>query len=255
MSGFLTDTVVMSSRNLRRTLRLPEMVVFATIQPVMFVVLFRYVFGGAIDTGDTSYVNFLMAGIFVQTITFGSFGTAIGLATDLQNGVVDRFRSLPMRHGAVVLGRIVNDMAISTLSMIVMIIVGVLVGFRPEGSPVELATGFALILLISFTFSWIGAVIGLSLRSVEAVNSVGFIWMFPLTFVSSAFVPVHTMPSWLRGFATYQPFTRMVDAVRALSLDQPSTDHVRAAVLWCVGILVVMVPLAMRQFRTAASRP
>jgi len=254
MTRFLSDTAVMASRNFRRTLRMPEMVVFATIQPVMFVVLFRYVFGGAIDTGDTSYVNFLMAGIFVQTVAFGSFGTALGLTDDLQKGVVDRFRSLPMKHGAVVLGRILNDMSINTLSMVVMILVGVLVGFRPEGSPLELALGFALILLISFTFSWVGATIGLSLRTVEAVNSVGFLWMFPVTFVSSAFVPVETMPSWLQGFAENQPFTRMVDAVRALSLDLPARDHVTAAILWCAAILVVFVPLAMRQFRTAAGR-
>lgn len=254
MKQFLSDTSTMASRNLRRTMRLPEMVVFATIQPVMFVVLFRYVFGGAIQTGDVSYVNFLMAGIFVQTVVFGSFGTAFGLADDLQKGVVDRFRSLPMRHGAVVLGRIINDMSINTLSMLVMITVGVLVGFRPEGSPAELLLGFALILLISFSFSWIGACIGLSLRTVEAVNSFGFLWMFPLTFVSSAFVPVESMPSWLQGFAREQPFTRMVDAVRALSLDLPAAAHVRSTLLWCGIILVVFVPLSMRLFRRAANR-
>jgi ABC-2 type transport system permease protein/oleandomycin transport system permease protein len=254
MSRFLSDTAVMAGRNFRRTLRLPEMVVFATIQPVMFVVLFRYVFGGAIDTGDVSYVNFLMAGIFVQTVVFGSLGTAIGLADDLQRGVVDRFRSLPMQHGAVVLGRIINDMAVNTLSMVVMIFVGVLVGFRPEGSPAELALGFVLILLISFTFSWISAFTGLRLQTVEAVNSFGFLWIFPLTFISSAFVPVDSMPDWLQGFAEYQPFTRMVDAVRALSLDEPAGVFVRDTLLWCGAILAVFVPLSMRQFGRAAGR-
>jgi len=254
MNRFLSDTTVMASRSFRRTLRLPEMVVFATIQPVMFVVLFRYVFGGAIETGPLDYVDFLMAGIFVQTVTFGSFGTAFGLADDLQKGVVDRFRSLPMRHGSVVLGRILNDMSINTLSMTVMILVGVLVGFRPDGSPPELLLGFLLILLISFTFSWVGATIGLSLRTVEAVNSVGFLWMFPVTFVSSAFVPVDTMPGWLQGAADNQPFTRMVDAVRALSMDLPAADHVRATLIWCALILLVFVPLSMQRFRSAAGR-
>ncbi|MCW2955413.1 MAG: type transporter [Thermoleophilia bacterium] len=254
MNRFLADTSVMAWRNLRRTLRLPEMVVFATIQPVMFVVLFRYVFGGAIDTGDTSYVNFLMAGIFVQTIAFGSFGTALGLVEDLQRGVIDRFRSLPMKHGAVVLGRIINDISINLISIIVMVVVGVLVGFRPEGSPLELLLAFALMLLISFSFSWIGATIGLTLRTVEAVNSGGFLWMFPLTFVSSAFVPVESMPEWLQGFAEYQPFTRMVDAVRALSLGLPARADVIASVLWCLAIIAVFVPVSMMQFRKAAAR-
>ncbi|MCW2960094.1 MAG: type transporter [Thermoleophilia bacterium] len=254
MNRFFADTSVMAWRNLRRTLRLPEMVVFATIQPVMFVVLFRYVFGGAIDTGSTSYVNFLMAGIFVQTVAFGSFGTALGLVDDLQRGVVDRFRSLPMNHGAVVLGRIINDISINLISIIVMVIVGVIVGFRPTGSPLELLLGFGILVLVSFSFSWIGATIGLSLRTVEAVNSGGFLWMFPLTFVSSAFVPVDSMPGWLQGFAEYQPFTRMVDAVRALSLNQPAADHVIASVLWCLAIIAVFLPISMRQFRRAALR-
>ncbi|MEO6867759.1 MAG: ABC transporter permease, partial [Gaiellales bacterium] len=151
-------------------------------------------------------------------------------------------------------GRILNDMAINTLSMTVMIIVGVLVGFRPEGSPLELLFGFVLILLISFAFSWIGATIGLSLRTVEAVNSVGFIWMFPLTFVSSAFVPVDSMPSWLQGFAQHQPFTKMVDAIRALSLDTPAQSAVLATLAWIAVILIVFVPLSMSQFRRAALR-
>jgi ABC-2 type transport system permease protein/oleandomycin transport system permease protein len=254
MNRFFGDTAVMASRNFRRTMRLPEMVVFATIQPIMFVVLFRYVFGGAIDTGSVSYVDFLLPGIFVQTVAFGSFGTALGLTDDLQKGVIDRFRSLPMRHFSVVVGRITNDMSVNTLSMVVMILVGLLVGYRPAGSAGELALGFALILLISFTFSWVSAYMGLALRTVEAVNSFGFIWMFPLTFVSSAFVPVDTMPSWLQGFAENQPFTRMVDAVRGLSLGTPDYADVWASIIWCVLIIGVFVPLSMRQFHRAAGR-
>lgn len=254
MGSFVSDTSVMAWRNFRRTLRLPEMVVFATIQPVMFVVLFRYVFGGAIDTGDLDYADFLMAGIFVQTTVFGSFGTTLGLVEDLQRGVIDRFRSLPISHPSVVVGRIINDMAINTLSLSVMVLFGILVGFRPTGSPLELALAFAIILLVSFTFSWVGASIGLSLKTVEAVNSVGFLWVFPVTFVSSAFVPVESMPSWLQWFAENQPFTRMVDAVRALTLDLPPNGDVLAAIVWCLLILAVFVPLSLRQFRTAAAR-
>ena len=254
MSRFLSDTAVMAGRNFRRTMRLPEMVVFATIQPIMFVVLFRYVFGGAIETGNLDYVNFLLPGIFVQTVAFGSFGTALGLTDDLQKGVVDRFRSLPMRHGTVVLGRIINDMSVNTVSMVVMILVGILVGYRPEGAPAELALGFGLILLISLSFSWVSASMGLALRTVEAVNSFGFIWMFPLTFVSSAFVPVETMPSWLQGFAENQPFTRMVDAVRGLSAGTPDPADVWAAILWCIAIIAVFLPLSMRLFGRAAGR-
>lgn len=254
MSRWMNDVSVMASRNFWRTMRLPEMVVFATIQPVMFVVLFRYVFGGAINTGSVSYVDFLLPGIFVQTVAFGSFGTALGLADDMQKGVVDRFRSLPMNHGTVVIGRIINDMSINTVSMIVMILVGILVGYRPAGSAPELALGFGLILLVSLTFSWVSATMGLSLKTVEAVNSFGFIWMFPLTFVSSAFVPVDTMPSWLQGFAQHQPFTRMVDAIRGLSIGEPVAADVWATLAWCIGIMLVFVPLSMRQFRSAGGR-
>ena len=254
MSRALTDAAVMASRNFRRTMRLPEMVVFATIQPVMFVVLFRYVFGGAIDTGDVEYVDFLLPGIFVQTVAFGTFGTALGLADDMQKGVIDRFRSLPMRHGTVVVGRIVNDMSVNTLSIIVMVLVGLLVGYRPDGSASELALGFVLMLLISFSFSWVSAWQGIKLKTVEAVNSFGFIWMFPLTFVSSAFVPVETMPDWLVPFAENQPFTRMVDAVRGLSLGTPDWADVRATIAWCALFLIVFIPLSMREFKSAGAR-
>jgi ABC-2 type transport system permease protein/oleandomycin transport system permease protein len=169
----------------------------------------------------------------------------------MQKGVIDRFRSLPMRHGTVVFGRIVNDMSVNTLSIVVMVLVGILVGYRPAGSASELALGFALMLLISFALSWINAAQGIKLKTVEAVNSFGFIWMFPLTFVSSAFVPVSTMPEWLQPFAENQPFTRFVDAVRGLSLGTPVAADIWATIAWCIGILVVFIPLSMRLFRNA----
>ena len=254
MIRFLTDSLVLAGRNARRTSRMPDWVMFATIQPIMFVVLFRYVFGGAIDTGDESYINFLMAGIFVQTVSFGAVSTGFGLVDDMQRGVIDRFRSLPMSHGAVVFGRILSDMIVNSVTIVIMLVVGVLVGFRPEGSPAESALAIGLLLLTSFSLSWIGATIGLTLKTVEAVNSLGFMWIFPITFVSSAFVPVETMPDWLQGFADNQPFTRMVDSVRALSLNNPVGDDLWWAIGSCLVIIAVFAPLSMHRFRRASTR-
>src|ERR671915_1456570 len=189
----LADGLVLAKRNLVQIPRIPELLVFATIQPVMFVLLFRYVFGGAIDVGGTSYVNFLMPGIFVQTVAFGAVLTGIGLAEDLQKGLVDRFRSLPMSRSAVLTGRTVADLARNAFVILVMLVVGLLVGFRPEASVTGWAAAISLLLLFSFAFSWIAATIGLLVRSVEAIQQASFIWLFPLTFASSTFVPPSSM--------------------------------------------------------------
>jgi ABC transporter DrrB family efflux protein len=201
--------------------RVPELVVFATIQPVMFVLLFRYAFGGAIDVGGTSYVDFLMAGIFVQTVTFGAMTTGIGLPENLQKGLVDRFRSLPMSRSAVLIGRTVADLARNAFVILVMLMVGLLVGFRPEADVMGWTAAIGLLLPFSFAFSWIAATIGLLVRSVEAVQQASFIWLFPLTFASGTFVPPSSMPGWLRAFFDHQPITQVVDAVRGLLLAQP----------------------------------
>ena len=174
----------------------------------MFVLLFRYVFGGAIAISGTTYVNFLMAGIFVQTVVFGSTTTGIGLATDLQRGLIDRFRSLPMAKSAVLTGRTISDLVRNTFVVMVMWTVGLLVSFQPQGNFLYLLAAVGLLLLTSFAFSWISATVGLSVNSVEAAQSAGFIWLFPLTFASSAFVPVQSMPPWLRAFAEHQPITK-----------------------------------------------
>ncbi len=245
----ITDALVLAERHLRHIPRNPELLVFATIQPVMFVVLFRYVFGGAIAIEGDTYANYLMPGIFVQTVTFGSMMTGMGLAQDLTKGLIDRFRSLPMARSAVITGRILSDLVLNTVVVIVMLSVGLLVGFRPEGGLTGFAGGFALLLLISFTFSWIASAIGLFAKSVEAVNSAGFIWLFPLTFCSSAFVQTETMPGWLRAFADHQPLTIMVDATRALFLTGSAGSDGWLAVAWCAGIVAVFVPLAMRLYR------
>ena len=250
----LADGLVLAKRNLVQIPRIPELLVFATIQPVMFVLLFRYVFGGAIDVGGESYVNFLMAGIFVQTVAFGSVSTGIGLAEDLQRGLVDRFRSLPMARSAVLTGRTIADLVRNLFVVLVMLLVGLLVGFRPEVGPVGWAGAIGLLLLLSFAFSWVGATIALMMRSVEAVQSAGFIWLFPLTFASSAFVQTDGMPGWLQAFANRQPITQVVDAVRGLLLAQPVDSHVWQAFAWCAGILLVFVPLSVSLYRRVAAR-
>jgi ABC transporter DrrB family efflux protein len=249
------DTMVIAERGLRQTTRIPELLVFATVQSAMFVLLFRYVFGGAIHVGKgISYVNYLMAGIFVQTVAFGATaGTGIGLADDLQKGLVDRFRSLPMSRMAVLLGRTLADLARNGLTVIVMLLVGLAVGFRPEGSPLGWLAAVGLMLILSFSFSWVGAAIGLAVRNPEAVQAAGLIWLFPLTFASSAFVPIATMPSWLRVFAENQPITKLVDAVRAWALGQPVGSTAWIALAWCLGILAVAMPLAVRFYRRAAT--
>lgn len=250
----VADGLVLAKRNLVQIPRIPELLVFATIQPVMFVLLFRYVFGGAIDVGGESYVNFLMAGIFVQTVAFGSVSTGIGLAEDLQRGLVDRFHSLPMARSAVLTGRTIADLVRNLFVVLVMLLVGLLIGFRPEAGLAGWAGAIGLLLLLSFAFSWVGATIALMMRSVEAVQSAGFIWLFPLTFASSAFVQTDGMPGWLQAFANNQPITQVVDAVRGFLLGQPVGSHGWQALAWCLGILLVFVPLSVSLYRRVAAR-
>ncbi len=248
------DAFVLAKRHLVQIPRIPEELIFATIQPIMFVLLFRYVFGGAIAITGTSYVNFLMAGIFVQTVVFGSTTTGIGLATDLQRGLIDRFRSLPMAKSAVLTGRTISDLVRNTFVVMVMWTVGLLVGFQPQGNFLYLLAAVGLLLLTSFAFSWISATVGLSVNSVEAAQSAGFIWLFPLTFASSAFVPVRSMPSWLRAFAEHQPITQIVDATRGLILNHPDPQTIWIAIAWCVGILIVFIPLSVRAYGRRTAR-
>jgi ABC transporter DrrB family efflux protein len=250
----IADGWVLARRNLVQIPRIPELLVFATIQPVMFVLLFRYVFGGAIDVGGESYVNYLMAGIFVQTVAFGSVSTGIGLSEDLQKGLVDRFRSLPMSRSAVLTGRTIADLVRNLFVVLVMLVVGILVGFRPEAGLAGWAGAIGLLLLLSFSFSWIGATVALLLRSTEAVQSAGFIWLFPLTFASSAFVTTDNMPGVLKAFADHQPITQVIDAVRGFLLDQPVGSHGWQALAWCIGILLLFVPLAVSLYRRVAAR-
>ena len=249
----LADAWVLCWRNIVQLPRMPELLEFSIIQPVMFVLLFRFVFGNAIQVPGGDYVNFLMAGIFVQTVAFGSVGTGIGLAEDLHKGIIDRFRSLPMARSAVLVGRTLSDIIRNGISVAAMLIVGLLVGFRPDNTWWAYLAAAGLLMLFSFAFSWISAVIGLSVKTVEAAQSGGFIWLFPLTFCSTAFVPLDQLPSWMQGFAEYQPVSVTVTAVRGLTMDYPVGNSAWLSLAWSIGILAVFVPFAVRRYRRAAA--
>ncbi len=250
----ITDTLIIAERNLVRLPRAPELFVAFTIQPIMFVLLFRYVFGGAIVTPGYSYVDFLVPGIIVQNIAFGGFVTAIGLNEDVRKGLIDRFRSLPMARSAVLAGRTAADIATNLLSMVVLLVTGVIIGFSFHTSVLDAIAGIGLLLCFGYSFSWFFAWLGLLVKSSEAANSVGFIAVFPLTFISSAFVPVKSMPTVLREFANVNPFTIVVDAMRHLWLGAPAHSYVWGAVVWTCVIIAVFAPLAVRRYLVAAGR-
>ena len=232
--------------------RNPELIAFATIQPIMFVLLFVYVFGGAISIpGFDDYNQFLIPGIMSQTVVFGSAMTGVGLAVDLSKGLVDRLRSLPMKRSAMLVGRTVADLIKNTLTFVIMLIVAFLLGFRFEGTLAQALLATVLLLLFSFALSWVQALVGLSVGSVEAANSFGFIWMFPVTFVSSAFVSPDTMPGWLQPIAKHNPFTRVTDAARALYNGLPTDGAIVESLAWSVGLIVVFAFLSFRKFRDA----
>ncbi len=246
----LSDTWTITKRNLLAVTRIPEALFFSTVQPIMFVLLFRYVFGGAIHTPGTDYVNYLMPGVFVQTVTFGAVQTSIGLAEDLQKGLIERFRALPMARSAVLAGRTSADLVRNILVVIIMTVVGFLVDFRPTTGVIPYLAGVGLILLFSYALSWGFAVIGLSASNSETAQVMSFPLLFPLVFASSAFVPVSSMPSWLQGFATYQPVSVTVTACRALMLGGPTATWVIQTLAWTLGLLIVLVPLAVHRYRT-----
>jgi ABC-2 type transport system permease protein/oleandomycin transport system permease protein len=250
----VTDTLVIAERNLIRLPRAPELLLAFTVQPIMFVLLFRYVFGGAINTGNVPYVDFLIPGIIVQNIAFGGFVTAIGLNEDLHKGLIDRFRSLPMARAAVLGGRTMSDIVTNALSMTILIVTGVIIGFSFHTDFLHAIAGIGILLLFGYAFSWFFAWVGLLVKTPEAANSVGFIAVFPLTFISSAFVPVSSMPSVLQAFAKVNPFTIVVDAIRALWLGLPTGNYVWGSLVWSVVILVVFAPLAVARYRRTAGQ-
>jgi ABC-2 type transport system permease protein/oleandomycin transport system permease protein len=254
------DALTVVWRNLMGLARTPQMLVFATIQPVIFVLMFVYVFGGAIGTRveGLPYKDFLMPGIFAQTVVFGSVGTAIGLATDMQSGLLERFRSLPMARSAVLVGRTGADLVRNVFVVILMAAVGFAVGARYHTSLLEYFAGMGLMLLFGYSFSWIFATVGLAVRDAESAQAVAFPVMAPLVFASSAFVPVASMPGWLQAWAENQPVSVTISAIRALHVGPetiPGGDSTPVLVLkalaWCVGIIVVFAPLAVRRYRKA----
>ena len=246
----VSDTLTMTKRNLLAVTRIPEALFFSAVQPIMFVLLFRYVFGGEINIPGTTYVNYLMPGIFVQTVAFGAVSTSIGLAEDLQKGLIERFRALPMTRSAVLTGRTTADLIRNVFVVIIMTVVGLLVGFRPTTGALPYIAGVLLILLFAYALSWGFAVIGLSAPNSETAQVMSFPLLFPLTFISSAFVNVHTMPSWLQGFATYQPVSVTVSACRALMIGGATATWVIQSLLWTIGFLIVLIPLASWRYRT-----
>ena len=254
VAGALSDMWVLAVRNAKRIPRQPDLLIGYTVQPVMFVLLFVYVFGGAISTPGFSYVDFLIPGIIVQTMAFGGFVTALGLSDDLKKGLMDRFRSLPMSRSAVLTGRTLADVSTNIVQLVVVFAVGLLVGFDFKTGLPDIVAGIALLLLIGYAFSWVFAFIGLAASSPEAANAYGFTILFPLTFVSSAFVPVRSMPSWLQQAAENNPFTVMVNAVRGLFLGIPVGNDVPAATAWSIGIAVVFGGLAIWRYRRVVAR-
>jgi ABC transporter DrrB family efflux protein len=259
----VSDALAVTWRNLLKYVRLPTLLVFSTIQPVMFVLLFRYVFGGAVKlpVPGIDYVDFLMPGIFVQTVVFGSTQTGVGLAEDLAGGMIERFRSLPMARSAVLAGRTFSDTVRNVFVVLLMTGVGMLVGFRFHAGFLDAVAAILLAVLFGFAFSWISALIGLTAGNVEAAQASSFVWIFPLTFASSAFVPVRSMPGWLQAWAKVNPVTIVVNALRSLSLGGRTATliqggstgtHVWQALAWIAGIVVVFVPLAVRRYRRTA---
>lgn len=244
-----SDSWVLIERSLSHIFKNMDQLLGLTVQPIMFMLLFRYVFGGAITTGPISYVNFLVAGILVQSLAFGSLTTSLGVALDLQRGIIDRFKSLPMVSWGVLMGHVVADLVRNVLASIVMVGAGLLVGFRPEASVGEWFIIAGIVLLFTFAMSWIAAIMGLLAKTVETVQWMGFFIVFPLTFASAAFVPTQSMTKWLRVFAENQPVTHVIEAIRALMVGTPIGNHGWMAVLWCVGIIIIAIPAASYLFR------
>jgi ABC-2 type transport system permease protein len=259
------DGSVVAKRNLIKIKRVPEVLVFVLISPIMFVLLFAFVFGGAIDPGGgIDYREFLIGGIFAQTVVFGSTFTGAGLAEDMQKGIIDRFRSLPMSRSAVLIGRTASDIVYNVLSLIIMSLTGLLVGWAIRGSFTDAMLGYLLLLLFAYAFSWVMAYVGLLVPSVEVINNASFIVIMPLTFVSNAFVPLEQFPSALQPFVEWNPVSALTQAVRELfgntspAIPVPDSwgiqNPVAYTLLWVVIILAIFVPLSVRQYKRAALR-
>lgn len=246
---WLSGAYEMARRNIRHILRSPELVAYALIQPVMFVLLFTYVFGGAIHVPGGNYKQFLLPGIFVQMVLFGSvFGTTVGVSTDLRAGIMDRFRSMPISRSAVLVGRTVSEIIRNIVSVAVMIVVGLLIGFRFTAGLLPALGGLALLLFFGYAMSWVGAFVGMSTDSPNAAQSAGLTWMFPFTFISSAFAPTGSMPGWLQAYADHSPMTTMVDSLRGLCDGTPVGGQIALTLAWSAGLTLLFGALAVRKY-------
>lgn len=248
------DMWILISRSMKHIVKNPDQLLGLIIQPIMFMLLFRYVFGGAVDTGGISYVNFLIAGILVQTSAFGALTTSLSVATDIKRGIIDRLKSLPIMASGVIVGHVVSDLFRNFASGVIMILTALLVGFRPTANFVDWLMIIGILLLFTFAMSWVAAVLGLMAKSIEAVNWMGFLIVFPLTFASAAFVPTDSMPWLLRLFAENQPVTHVIEAIRALMVGLPIGNHGWLAVAWCAGATIVAIPLTAHLFRKQGAK-
>jgi ABC-2 type transport system permease protein/oleandomycin transport system permease protein len=250
----MRDTTVMIKRNLLRIIRLPQLLFFSSVQPIIFLLLFTFVFGGAITRGtDISYIDFLLPGVLVQTAIFGSTQTAIGLTEDLAAGVIDRFRSLPMARSAVLAGRTTADLVRNAAVTVIMLTVGTIIGYRIGGTVIEAAAGVVIALLFGFSVSWAMASLGLWVKNAETAQTASFVIIFPLVFASSIFVPPASMPSWLQGFAANQPVSVVASTVRALMGGLPIGSRILESAMWIAAILAVFFPLGVHLYRRAVS--
>ncbi|MBG6238788.1 ABC-2 type transport system permease protein [Mycetocola sp. CAN_C7] len=264
VARWFNDGWITTRRNLIKIKRVPDILVFTTLQPIMFVLLFTYVYAGVIDIPGSTYTEFIMAGIFAQTVVFGSTYSGSAMAQDLKDGIIDRFRTLPMSPSAVLIGRTNGDLLINSISMAVMMATGFIVGWRVRSSLAEAIAGVALLLLFAYALSWVMAFLGMLVRSPEVINNVSFLVLFPLTFISNAFVPAETLPGPLRAFAEWNPVTSLVQAARELFGNVPAGTPVGdswvqqnpalAVLIGVVVILGIFVPLSIRRFSQVTSR-
>ena len=247
----IRDTIAMTGRNLTAMRRVPQVLVFSLVQPVIFVFMFRYVFGGAIQIPGQDYVDYLMPGIFAQTVSFGAINTAVGLADDKGKGLLERLRSLPMSRAAVLGGRVLADTVRNAVIVLLMVAIGMLVGFRTHTNVLAVLAGIAVLVFFGVALASIFVFIGLSVTNGEAAQAAAFPLLAPLTFASSAFVDPASMPGWLQWWARRQPLSKTTEAVRALMLGGPTSGPVTASIIWSVGIIAVMAPLAIAKYRRA----
>lgn len=252
LSWAVKDSYYLAERSIMHIIRSFDQVMSLIMFPIMFMLLNRYVLGGAIDTGDVSYANYLFAGILVQTLAFGANYTTINLAVDMKEGIINRFRSLPMHNAAVVVGHIVSDLFRNVISGVIIVLVGLLIGFRPNASAKEWLLVALLSIVFTLAVSWLSAILGLIVKSLEAAQWMGFVVIFPLTFISSAFVPTETMPSVLRVFAENQPLTHVIDTMRGWLVGTPIDNSLWLSFVWCIAVIIISVPITAHLFRKQA---